>query len=53
MDEIRVFGHCAECGSVITDDLKECYCNDDGEYFCDIDCLLAYYNISKIDVNYE
>ena len=53
MDEVRVLGYCAECGNTITDDVRECYCNDDGEYFCDIECLLTYYNISKIEANYE
>lgn len=50
MDEARVFGYCAECGAEITDEIENYYCNDDGEYFCDIECLLEHYNISKIEV---
>lgn len=53
MDETRILGYCTECGSAITDDIREYYCNEDGERFCDIECLLSYYNISKIDVSYE
>ena len=48
-NEIRVLGYCVECGNEITDDVQAYYCNEDGECFCDIECLLEHYNISKIE----
>ena len=53
MDDIRILGYCAECGNAITDDVREYYRNEDGECFCEIECLLEHYNISKVDVNYD
>ena len=50
MDEVRVLGYCAECGATITDEIENYYCNNDGECFCDIECLLEHYDISKIEV---
>ena len=50
MDEVRVFGYCAECSEKITDEIKKYFCNDDGECFCDIECVLEHYGISKIEV---
>lgn len=50
MDEVRVLGYCVECGDIITDEIENYYCNNDGEYFCDIECLLEHYDISKIEV---
>ena len=48
MNEIMTFGYCPVCGSAVTNE-EDCYVNDDGEYFCDIDCLMEYYNIHKIE----
>lgn len=49
-NEVRTFGYCAECESEITDETETYYCNDEGERFCCIECLLAHYNIDKIEV---
>ena len=49
-NEVRIFGYCAECNSEITDEADDYYCNDEGERFCCIECLLAHYNIDKIEV---
>lgn len=52
MDEhdVRILGYCEECGSKITDDIEECYCDEDGQYFCSIECLMDYYGIHKLEV---
>ena len=49
-NEIRVFGYCVKCGEKITDEIEDYYCNDDGECFCSIECIMEHYNISKIEV---
>ena len=49
-NEIRVFGYCIKCGEKITDEIEDYYCNDDGECFCSIECIMEHYNISKIEV---
>ena len=47
-EDVRVFGYCEECGSAITDN-DEAYIDSDGRYFDCIDCLLEYYDISKVE----
>ena len=50
-EEIRVFGYCADCASKISDqNTNEYYCTDDGLVFCDINCVLSYYDVTKIEV---
>lgn len=50
-EEVRCFGYCVDCGSKVTDkNAEEYYCTDDGLVFCDIDCVLSYYEINKIEV---
>jgi formylmethanofuran dehydrogenase subunit E len=48
-DEVRSIARCADCGELIYDDNRDAYVNDDGEYFCCLDCLLNYYSIRKIE----
>ena len=50
MDEIRNFGYCAYCGEEITNEAEECYCNEDGEYFCSIECVLEKNNIHRLEI---
>lgn len=50
MDEnIRTIGYCAECGEIITDDMKDVYVNDDGQYFCCAECVNNYYGLCKLE----
>ena len=50
MNEIRMLGYCAECGDKITDEGAEYYCNDEGEYFCCIECVCDHHGITKIEI---
>lgn len=51
MDEnVRTFGYCADCASKITDKDEAYYCTEDGLIFCDVNCVLSYYQIEKIEV---
>ena len=50
MDEIRVIGYCAHCGDKITSEAEECCCNEDGEYFCDIECALEKCGIHRLEI---
>lgn len=51
MDEdVRIIGVCAECGSEIPDNIEEYYCDEDGNYFDDVECCMAYYGIHKLEV---
>ena len=49
-EDVRVIGRCAECQYKITSTMEECYCNDDGEYFCDIECVLEHCGIYKLEI---
>lgn len=50
MDEIRIFGYCECCGEKVTDECEEYYVSEDGKVFCDIECIIEYYGIEKIEV---
>lgn len=54
MNEIRTFGYCEECGNEITSEIEnndeeEIYVDNEGRYFCSIECVLEYYGIEKIE----
>ena len=44
-DEIIPIARCTSCGELIFDDNKDVYINNDGEYFCGIQCVLDFYEI--------
>ena len=44
-DESLTIARCEECGAIIFDDNKEVYINDDGEYFCGLECVLDFYGV--------
>ena len=44
-DESLPIARCEECGEIIFDDNKEVYVNDDGEYFCGLECVLGFYGV--------
>jgi hypothetical protein len=49
MDEARVFGYCRCCENEVTDEKKEYYINENGEVFCDIECVLEHYGVIKVE----
>lgn len=49
-NDIRIFGYCACCNSKVTDEGEEYYCNDDGEVFCSVECVMEHYGIYKLEV---
>jgi hypothetical protein len=49
MDETRVFGYCKCCDNEVTDENKEYYINENGEVFCDIECVLEHYGVIKVE----
>jgi hypothetical protein len=40
---------CADCGELIYDDSKSIYLDDDGNYFCNLECALNYYGIHQAE----
>ena len=48
-DDVRIFCYCTECGCAITDEYEEYYCNDDGEVFCSVECVLEHYCITQLE----
>ena len=48
-EEVRVIGICAECGSTITDNIEDYYCDEDGNYFDSSECAMAYCGIHKLE----
>jgi hypothetical protein len=49
-EEVRTLGICVECGSAITDDIEEYYCDDEGNLLCSHDCILEHFCIYKMEV---
>ena len=50
MDEVRSFGYCECCSNNITDKDEEYYVSDDGQVFCNIECVLEHYGVTKVEV---
>lgn len=49
-EEVRVFGECIECGSTITDEIEEYYCDESGYLLCSHECLLEHYGLHIVEV---
>mgnify|MGYP003304451828 CR=1 FL=1 len=49
-EEVRVFGYCEECGTKITDEAEEYYCDEEGKLLCSHECLLEHYGLYKVEV---
>ncbi len=49
-EDVRVIGVCAECNSKITDDIEECCCDEDGNYFDSVECAMIYHGIHFLEV---
>ncbi len=51
MDEnIVVLGHCEECQNTIDSECHEAYVDEEGQYFCSVECALEYYGITKVEI---
>ena len=49
-EDIRIFGHCENCGAAVTDEYEDHCMNNEGQVFCDIECVCEYYEIIKVEV---
>ena len=49
-NEVRVLGCCAECQNDITDDVEDYYYDEDGNFFCCVDCAMIHHGIHKLEV---
>jgi formylmethanofuran dehydrogenase subunit E len=50
-EEERPIARCEECGELIDEDNKDAYIDDEGNYFCCLQCVLDYYYIKRVDEN--
>lgn len=48
-ENVRELGYCNECGDTIFDDMEDIYVNEDGRYFCCIECATSYYGLTKVE----
>ena len=48
--EVRSLGVCAECGNEITDDVEDCFCDEDGNYFCSAECGMIFWGIHRLEI---
>lgn len=48
-NEVRVIGYC-ECGNEITDNDCEAFVDEEGNYYCCIDCILEHYAITRLEI---
>lgn len=49
-NEVRILAHCAECGNEITDDVKDYFCDEDGNFFCSDECAMIYHRIHRLEI---
>lgn len=47
-DEPKLEGHCCECGEELYDD-DGYLIDDDGQKYCDTDCVMRYFGIREVD----
>lgn len=50
MDDVRVFGYCANCGDPVTDEGEEYFVSEDGKVFCSCECVYQHCGITKVEV---
>lgn len=48
-NEIRQIARCEECTREIFDNSEEIYLDEEGNYFCCLDCALIYHGIKKAE----
>ena len=49
-EEVRVIGYCAQCGEDITDDTEDVFVDSEGNYFDSVDCLITYFDVTRLEV---
>lgn len=49
-EEKRIIGYCEVCGEEITDDTEAAYVDGEGHYFDTIECVLEYFDVSKVEL---
>ena len=49
-NEVRTLAYCAECEDEITDEVEHYYCDDNGNFFCCVECMMDYYGVHKLEV---
>ena len=49
-NEVRVLAHCAECEEDIYDDVEEYYCDEDGNFYCSIECVCMAHGIHRLEI---
>jgi endogenous inhibitor of DNA gyrase (YacG/DUF329 family) len=50
MDDERLIAYCEECGNKITKDDEDIYVDEEGRYFCSIECALEFHKIHKLEM---
>lgn len=48
-NDIKVFGYCPECGETVTDEMPGVYVDNEGRYYCCLDCALSYNGITELE----
>ena len=48
-DEAHPVARCACCEELIFEDNDETYIDEDGNYFCSLECVLEHYGVSRIE----
>jgi formylmethanofuran dehydrogenase subunit E len=48
-EEEKSIARCEECGELIYEDNEDAYIDENGNYFCCLQCVLDYYYIKKVD----
>lgn len=50
-DETQAIARCEECGELIYEDNDDAYIDDEGNYFCCVQCALDHYSLRRVDNN--
>lgn len=50
-DQAHAIARCEECGELVYEDNECAYIDDEGNYFCCLQCALSYYSIRRVDNN--
>ena len=45
----KAIARCTECGELIYDNSSEVYIDNDGNYFCGLECSLNFYGIHTVE----
>ena len=48
-EEAQAIARCEECQELIYDNSNKIYMDDEGNYFCSLECACAYYGIHEAE----